>query len=110
MEFTYQSIGAAADFPLGSRRLVQVGANPVLVLHRADGWLAFDDFCPHRAGPLSEGPLTDTTIGCPWHASVFDLGTGKPMSGPARQSLVFRQIRVVDGRLEVSKESIKSAT
>jgi 3-phenylpropionate/trans-cinnamate dioxygenase ferredoxin component len=102
METTFQSIGAAADFPVGTRRLVQVGAKPVLVLHRPEGWLAFDDYCPHRAGPLSEGPLTPTTIGCPWHASVFDLETGKPLCGPARRSLLLRVVRVNKGMIEVS--------
>jgi nitrite reductase (NADH) small subunit len=98
----YQSVGKVQDFPPGSKRLVQVGSKPVLVFHRENGFLAFEDFCPHRGGPLSEGEFLSSTVQCPWHGSRFDLGTGKPLCGPATQSLKWRTLRVDEGELFVS--------
>ncbi|MBY0371763.1 Rieske (2Fe-2S) protein [bacterium] len=87
-------IGSEAEFPPGSRRLVQVGPDPVLVLRQPDGWVAFVDYCPHRAGPLSEGTFTHDTVTCPWHAACFDLKSGKTLSGPGGRGLKTREVQV----------------
>jgi len=42
-----------------------------------------DARCTHTGGPLDEGFLDDYEIECPWHASKFDIRTGKPTQGPA---------------------------
>jgi nitrite reductase/ring-hydroxylating ferredoxin subunit/uncharacterized membrane protein len=48
---------------------------------------AFQEFCTHRYGPLSEGKLYDHQIQCPWHRSCFDIRTGKVVEGPANVAL-----------------------
>eukprot|EP00633_Aureoumbra_lagunensis_P009995 CAMPEP_0197311126 /NCGR_PEP_ID=MMETSP0891-20130614/9643_1 /TAXON_ID=44058 ORGANISM="Aureoumbra lagunensis, Strain CCMP1510" /NCGR_SAMPLE_ID=MMETSP0891 /ASSEMBLY_ACC=CAM_ASM_000534 /LENGTH=426 /DNA_ID=CAMNT_0042797089 /DNA_START=160 /DNA_END=1440 /DNA_ORIENTATION=+ len=41
-----------------------------------EGWCVFEDACPHRLGPLSEGVVqTDGTLLCSYHAWGFD-GSG----------------------------------
>lgn len=101
----FQSVGPLEKFPVGSSRLVQVGTLPILVLRRENRILAFEDYCPHRAGPLSEGMLTDETVECPWHGSRFDLSSGKPLCGPAKQGLKLRATRIQGDQLEIQRSA-----
>ena len=48
---------------------------------------AFQEFCTHRYGPLSEGALEGNTVMCPWHCSAFDVPTGRVTAGPAKVNL-----------------------
>ncbi|HUG27624.1 MAG TPA: Rieske 2Fe-2S domain-containing protein [Gemmatimonadales bacterium] len=34
--------------------------------------------CPHRGGPLANGPLEGHVVACPWHGWTFDVRTGRP--------------------------------
>ncbi len=102
MEDGFQDIGALSDFPDGSARLIQVGKQPVLILSRMGSFTAFDDYCPHRAGPLSEGVRTPSTITCPWHGAKFNLDTGEPISGPCRRGLRMHRVQVNTGRVGIA--------
>jgi type I protein arginine methyltransferase len=41
--------------------------------------------CPHRGGRLDHGTLSvqRKTVSCPLHRSLFDLDTGRQLTGPA---------------------------
>jgi nitrite reductase/ring-hydroxylating ferredoxin subunit len=49
----------------------------VAVFSVAGGFCATQATCTHRAGPLSEGAVDDTTVTCPLHGSQFDIWTGR---------------------------------
>jgi len=66
---------------------------------------AFQEFCTHRCGPLSEGTVDDGQITCPWHRSRFDVHTGKPTHGPAKVDLKMYRVRTEVGRLQVKIEA-----
>ena len=80
---------------------LRVDANGViLAIARAEGRIfAFQEFCPHRYGPLSEGTLAGCTVICPWHRSRFDLCTGKPTAGPAKTELRLFEVTTRDGQI-----------
>jgi nitrite reductase/ring-hydroxylating ferredoxin subunit len=69
--------------------------------HTARGYVAFDDRCPHRGGPLSDGALAGDLVQCPWHGSQFDVHTGAVCDGPAEQGVRTWRVRVRNGRLIV---------
>lgn len=74
----------------------------VMTVLRLNGqYHAFQEFCTHRFGPLSEGCLHDGQIRCPWHRSDFDVGTGKVVSGPAKIDLLTHEVRVEGGEIRV---------
>lgn len=102
MESTYTDIGLSQEFPEGTK-LVQIGDKPVCVLRRGESWYAFDDYCPHRAGPLSEGTFSASTVTCPWHHGEFDFLTGAAIRGPTRHSLVTRKVKIQDGHVLVEQ-------
>jgi len=60
---------------------------------------AFQEFCTHRYGPLSEGKLYDHQIECPWHCSCFDIRTGKAVEGPAKVDLKTYSAMIRAGKI-----------
>lgn len=64
-----------------------------------DELYAFQEFCTHRFGPLSEGHFHNHEIMCPWHRSCFDVRTGKVTQGPAKVDLKTYQVMVQDGQI-----------
>lgn len=60
---------------------------------------AFQEFCTHRYGPLSEGKLYDHQIECPWHRSCFDIRTGKVVEGPAKLDLKTYSAMIRAGKI-----------
>jgi nitrite reductase/ring-hydroxylating ferredoxin subunit len=76
-----EELGQGLD--LNQMKLVHVGGNRVAVGRTDKGYVAFQDRCTHKGGPLSDGVLMCGTVQCPWHGSQFDVHTGEVMAGPA---------------------------
>jgi nitrite reductase/ring-hydroxylating ferredoxin subunit/uncharacterized membrane protein len=77
-------------------------AGHVMVIARIeDEYYAFQEFCTHRFGPLSEGESDHYRVMCPWHRSCFDVRTGQVVQGPATVDLKTYEVRVRDGQLHV---------
>jgi len=71
----------------------------VMTIARIDNQLfAFQEFCTHRYGPLSEGCFDGFNVECPWHKSRFDVRTGKVTQGPAKIDLKTFRVEVRDGK------------
>jgi nitrite reductase/ring-hydroxylating ferredoxin subunit len=67
-----------SDLQPGSMKAIQVEGHDEIVLTNVDGNIyAMRGLCNHAGGPLADGILEDTTIICPWHASKWDIKTGK---------------------------------
>jgi uncharacterized membrane protein/nitrite reductase/ring-hydroxylating ferredoxin subunit len=74
----------------------------VMTIARIDNQLyAFQEFCTHRFGPLSEGSFHGFNVQCPWHNSCFDIRTGKVTNGPATVDLKTFKVEVRDGKIGV---------
>lgn len=77
----------------GGRRILDLDDDYVVVLRRADAFVAFNNACPHLRLPLYEYPeraegvdlpipaasqvTDDLGVICRWHESCFDLQTGE---------------------------------
>lgn len=74
----------------------------VMTIARIDNQLyAFQEFCTHRFGPLSEGSFHGFNVQCPWHNSCFDIRTGKVTNGPAKVDLKTFKVELRDGKVGV---------
>jgi nitrite reductase/ring-hydroxylating ferredoxin subunit len=74
----------------------------VMTIARIDNQLyAFQEFCTHRFGPLSEGSFHGFNVQCPWHNSCFDIRTGKVTNGPAKVDLKTFKMETRDGKVGV---------
>ncbi|WP_019507610.1 Rieske 2Fe-2S domain-containing protein [Pleurocapsa sp. PCC 7319] len=66
---------AVAEFlaPFRPHPIQLLGKDLVLWQDNAEKWHCFEDFCPHRLAPLSEGRVeSDGTLLCAYHAWRFD--------------------------------------
>jgi uncharacterized membrane protein/nitrite reductase/ring-hydroxylating ferredoxin subunit len=86
---------------LGDRETLRVEIDgQVIAVVKLDGnFYAFQEFCTHRFGPLSEGSFEGSDVQCPWHNSCFDVRTGKVTSGPAKVDLKTFRVETRDGKI-----------
>ena len=90
-----------ADIPDGTAVRVEVGTEPLCIVHTEGEVFAIRDVCSHADVPLSEGELEGTTVECWLHGSRFDLRTGKPTGLPATIPVPVFETTVEDGNVLV---------
>ena len=115
-----RSVGATGDIrlvPVGKSELLQEGQSlrvdlggTIIAVARVDGeFYAFQEFCTHRFGPLSEGKLDAGRVECPWHGSCFDLRTGRALNGPAKVDLKTYPVYLRDGNICIEFAAVSAA-
>ena len=65
-----------ANIPLREGREVVIGTRTIAVFNLGDRYLAVDNRCPHKQGPLADGIVTGASVVCPLHAWRVNLETG----------------------------------
>jgi nitrite reductase/ring-hydroxylating ferredoxin subunit/uncharacterized membrane protein len=93
------SVAKAGALQDGETLRVKLANVVVAIARQGDEYFAFQEFCPHRYGPLSEGKIEKGTVECPWHRSCFDLATGEVKQGPAKIGLKTYKVTVRDDTL-----------
>ena len=78
---------AAHGLEMNQMKLVHADGRRIAVGRTGKGYVAFQDRCTHRGGPLSDGVLMCGTVQCPWHGSQFDVHSGEVKAGPAEKSI-----------------------
>ena len=92
-------VGSANDLDVNQMALLHVGDRRVVLGRTEDGFVAFDDHCTHKGGPLSDGALACGTVQCPWHGSQFSVRTGEVQHGPAEHSIRVHSVVENRGRV-----------
>src|SRR5690349_6853224 len=85
-------IATCESIPLREGRSVEVGGRSVAIFNLGDRFLAVDNRCPHKGGPLSEGIVSGTTVVCPLHAWKVDLECGA-VKKPADMQVCVKTFR-----------------
>jgi nitrite reductase (NADH) small subunit len=98
------------DIPLREARSVRLGGRDIAIFNLGDRFLAVDNRCPHKGGPLAEGIVSGATVVCPLHTLKVDLETGNVLNSPTTSRCVdtFRT-RVEDGVVSIEMP-IKTAS
>jgi nitrite reductase (NADH) small subunit len=79
-------ITACDNIPAREGRTAVVGDREIAIFNVGDGFLAVDNRCPHRGGPLADGIVAGGAVVCPLHAWKINLQTGsveRPAGGEA---------------------------
>jgi nitrite reductase (NADH) small subunit len=107
-EKTWVRITDVRNIPLREGRAVEVAGREIAIFNLGDGFLAVENRCPHKAGPLADGIVSGNVVVCPLHAWKFELETGEGVNAPSAGHCVetFRT-RIEDGivLVEVPSES-----
>jgi nitrite reductase (NADH) small subunit len=89
-------------------RAVLIGDRELALFNLGDRFLAIDNRCPHRGGPLCDGIVSGSAVVCPLHAWKVDLETGavvRPTSG--NDCVRAYETRVQDGVVMIAVPSEK---
>ncbi len=110
---THRWIRAARceDIPLREARSVRLGGRDIAVFNLGDRFLAVDNRCPHKGGPLAEGIVSGAVVVCPLHAQKVSLETGSVLNATDLPQCVetFRT-RLEDGIVSIEMPIRSAAT
>jgi toluene monooxygenase system ferredoxin subunit len=102
VETAYRPVLPAGRLAQDRPVAVDVGGRAVCLVRFEEGIAAFDDVCPHRGTPLSQGRVKGTTITCAAHTWEFDLRSGAIVRLRAPACLAMHPVRERDGMIEVA--------
>jgi nitrite reductase/ring-hydroxylating ferredoxin subunit/uncharacterized membrane protein len=110
----WQDLCPLADLPDGRPARRQLGYLSLLALRQGDAVHVLSDHCAHLGGPLHQGRVVTerdvACITCPWHGSVFRVGDGAVVHGPATARQPSLESRVTDsGWVQVRPRSPRPA-
>jgi 3-phenylpropionate/trans-cinnamate dioxygenase ferredoxin subunit len=99
-------VASLGEIPEGEIRAYDLPQGRVAVAHDERRLFAFADECPNAGCSLSEGSFDDrsATVTCANDESVFDVESGEPVDGPARDPVAVFAAREVDGWVEIATE------
>ena len=69
-------IASTESVPPREGRAVRVGEHEIALFNLGNRFLAVDNRCPHRGGPLADGIVAGGAIVCPLHAWKVCLESG----------------------------------
>jgi nitrite reductase (NADH) small subunit len=93
------------DIPLREGRSVTIGADEIAIFNLGDRFVAVDNACPHRGGPLCDGIVSGTTVTCPLHSSKVCLESGTMLKPDLGVRVDTYPVRVEDGVVMVQMEA-----
>ncbi len=94
-------VARSDELDVDQMRLVHLDGRRIVLARTEDGYVAFDDRCPHRGGSLAGGAMMCGTVQCPWHGSQFTVRDGDVRAGPAADRVRTYQIREEDGEVRI---------
>lgn len=91
-----------SDIPPREGRSVRLAGREIAIFNLGGRFLAIDNRCPHKQGPLAEGIVAGDAVVCPLHAWKVNLETGAVIR-PAAEAACVRShaVRVIDGVIQV---------
>ena len=64
------------NIPAREGRAVCLGTHEIAIFNLGDRFLATDNRCPHKGGPLCDGIVTGASVVCPLHTWKISLESG----------------------------------
>ena len=101
-------ITQAENIPLREGRSVRIGDDEIAIFNLGDRYLAVDNSCPHRGGPLCDGIVSGDTVICPLHGWKISLETGHVLKPDVSVRVETYPVTVEDGVVSVEYEKNRS--
>jgi nitrite reductase (NADH) small subunit len=91
-------ITSCSNIPPREGRAVRLDDDrEVAIFNLGDRFMAVDNRCPHRGGPLCDGIVTGAAVVCPLHAWKIDLQSGAVERPGADACVRTYPVRVENG-------------
>jgi len=88
----------AENIPLREGRSVRIGDDEIAIFNLGDErYVAVDNACPHRGGPLCDGIVSGDAVVCPLHGWKISLETGNVMKPDVCVRVETYPVSVRDG-------------
>lgn len=99
------------NIPLREGRSVRLGDDQIAIFNLGDRYVAVDNSCPHRGGPLCDGIVSGNAVVCPLHGWKVSLETGEVLKPDVCVKVGTYPVSVEDGIIRVlySKEKEEKA-
>ncbi len=98
--FRVAPVGA---IPEKEGRRVQYGQHTAALFNLGEEYLAVENQCPHKGGPLADGIVAGKNVFCPLHNWKISLENGCALSGGTGQVKVF-PVKVVQNEIYLAFE------
>lgn len=85
------------DIPLREGRAVEALGHKIALFNLGGRFVAMEDRCPHRGGPLSDGIVAGGAVVCPLHSWKVCLASGAVKKPQAEACVETYSTRIEDG-------------
>ena len=99
-------VAGAETIPLKEGRRVSYGSYEVALFNLGNEYLAVDNRCPHKAGPLADGIVAGKAVFCPLHNWKIGLENGCALSGGKGRVKIY-PVKILRGKICVAFEEGK---
>lgn len=90
------------NIPPREGRAVRLDGREIAVFNLGGRFLALENSCPHRGGPLADGILNGDKVVCPLHARKVCLKSGEMERAETHEACVQTYaVRIADGYIEL---------
>ena len=91
-------VTSTENIPIREGRPALVGDREIAIFNMADGrFMAAENLCPHRGGPICDGIVTGMSVVCPLHQWKCNLETGAVERPPNQEAcLKTYPVRIED--------------
>jgi nitrite reductase (NADH) small subunit len=101
-------ITRAENIPVREGRSVRIGDDELAIFNLGDDrFVAVDNACPHRGGPLCDGIVSGDTVVCPLHGWKISLETGHVLKPNVCVRVTTYPVSVEDGVIAVEIDKSK---
>jgi 3-phenylpropionate/trans-cinnamate dioxygenase ferredoxin component len=97
----WQRVAALSQLREGEPWPAKLGDTPIALYRIAGEVYALDDVCTHEFALLSQGFVEGCAVECPLHQAMFDIATGKCLSGPATADLRRHAVKIENDAIYV---------
>ena len=101
MVANFVKVANDGDVAPGTVKCVRIGDRKIALFNENGTLRAYDDFCTHVGGPVSEGSYENGVVTCPWHGAQFWVEDGTALTPPAGGNLRRYRLRVEEDKVEV---------
>jgi nitrite reductase (NADH) small subunit len=97
------------NIPVREGRAIRLGEEEIAIFNLGDRFVACENSCPHRGGPLADGIVSGATVVCPLHAYKVCLDTGDVLKPDVCVKVDTFPVRVEDGVIMVAIDKARLA-